>query len=183
MFQLLVIAATVYKKQWISWLLQKNRIKISLDNQNFRSNVEDFGLQSDLNLGLPLLPLQPLTACHSVPCAQEMVIRPSFHHQLSFFFILLVKNMIFLGFTEPGSSLENHHFLYWILVKWKCPNSYSVRLDGQVCLKFCVVDPFLTLKKRVSNAKFKKNWAVQVHTVAIWTFPFHQKSMKKVAIF
>ena len=56
MFQLLVIAATVYKKQWISWLL----------------------------------------------------------------------HMIFLGFTEPGSSLENHHFLYWILVKWKCPNSYSV---------------------------------------------------------
>ena len=56
-----------------------------------------------------------------------MLIIPFFHHTTFLFSYLLVKNMIFWGFTEPRSSLENHYFFHWILVKWKCPNSYSVK--------------------------------------------------------
>ena len=34
-------------------------------------------------------------------------------------------------------------------------------MDGQVCLKFCIVDHFIG-KKRVANTKFKANLTAQV---------------------
>ena len=49
--------------------LAKNRIKINLENQNFRSKCWLVWPPEWLEHGLPLFPLQPLTACHSVHCA------------------------------------------------------------------------------------------------------------------
>ena len=66
----------------------------------------------------------------AIKISQRRLIMISFHRSSIFFSYSLVKNVIFWGFTEPGSILENHHFFHWILVKWKCPNSYSVhRVD------------------------------------------------------
>ena len=77
----------------------KNRIKVNLENQDFRLKCWLVWPPEWLELSLSILPLQPLAACHSVPVHNKNFTENGnntfFLSPNIVFFLLLVKKMIF----------------------------------------------------------------------------------------